>query len=298
MFFQKKTPDGNLRRRFHRLLLAKRKENLPTTNIRRPKARRMFKQVSPGMALVKKIMYFVSIALIFMGLIYVALFSSFFEITKVMLEKSGEAVASTALAPFVDKFKGKNLLFVNTDSLTREIEQTFKNQVLLVRIKKSYPHKVIVKVEEYPAVLNLRVLVDNMVQKFVINQIGYSILENSEQKDLPILIWRTSKLLPAGKSVVIDPQKLAPIVEGFTKFKDYFGIKIIEGEWKKVERELHLKTEKNFYVWLDLTQGIDGQLLKLKRALAKLDIYRENLEYIDLRIAGGDNEKVIFKKRK
>ncbi len=287
-----------MRRRFHRLLLSKRKENLPTTTIRRPKTRRMFKQTSPGMALFKKVMYFVVAALIFVGLVYVALFSSFFEITKVSLEKSGEAVASTALAPFVDKLKGKNILFVNTDSLVREIEQTFKNQVLLVHIKKSYPHKVIVKVEEYPAVLNLRVMVDNMVQKFVVNQIGYSILENSEQKDLPILIWRTSKMLPAGKSVVIDPQKLAPIVDGFTKFKDYFGIKITEGEWKKVERELHLKTEKNFYVWLDLTQNVDGQLSKLKRALAKLDIYRENLEYIDLRIAGGDNEKVIFKRRK
>lgn len=250
------------------------------------------------MALFKKVIYFIVAGVVLVGLIYVALFSSFFEITKVTLEKNGEAVASTALAPFLDKFKGKNIIFVNTDSLVREIEQTFKNQVLLVSIKKSYPHRIIVKVEEYPAVLNLRVIVDNMVQKFVINQIGYSILENSEQKDLPILIWRTSKLLPAGKSVVIDPEKLAPIVDGYIKFKDYFGIKILEGEWKKTQRELHLKTEKDFFVWLDLTQNVDGQLSKLKRALAKLDIYSEKLEYIDLRIAGGDNEKVIFKRRK
>jgi hypothetical protein len=51
-------------------------------------------------------------------------------------------------------------------------------------------------------------------------------------------------------------------------------------------------------VWLDLTVDIPQQLGKLKRTLPKLDIYHEPLEYIDLRIAGAESEKVIFKRRK
>jgi len=297
--FDKKTPEQNLRRRFHRLLLEKRKgSSLPKTIFPKAKQKHAFKQHSPSLIFLKKTIPFVLIGGILIGVFYTTFFSNFFIISKVSLEKNGEAVSGTQLAPFLDKLKGKNLLFVNTDSLTTEIEQTFKNQVLIARIKKSYPHKVIVKVEEYPAILNLKVITQEKTQKFVINQIGYSILENTEQKDIPVLIWKTDKPIPAGKSTIIDKEKLTPIIDGFTKFKDIFGMKIIEGEWKKVERELHLKTEKNFYVWLDLTADIDTQLMKLKKSLAKLDIYKEPLEYIDLRISGGENEKVIFKRKR
>ena len=70
-----------------------------------------------------------------------------------------------------------------------------------------------------------------------------------------------------------------------------------EAEWGKIEREFHLKTEAGFYVWLDMTTDVETQLKKLKRALPKLDIYKEPLQYIDLRIAGAESEKVIFKRK-
>ena len=38
-------------------------------------------------------------------------------------------------------------------------------------------------------------------------------------------------------------------------------------------------------------------LKKLKKALVKLDIYTEDLQYIDLRIAGGNGDKIIYKRR-
>lgn len=118
-----------------------------------------------------------------------------------------------------------------------------------------------------------------------------------EHKNIPTLVLRSAKPL-TGKSVIIPKEKMDVFVSIFQKFHDFFGIKIIEGEWKKIERELHLKTEKNFLVWLDLTGNAETQLEKLKRVLPKLDIYREPLEYIDLRIAGAESEKVIFKRRK
>ena len=33
------------------------------------------------------------------------------------------------------------------------------------------------------------------------------------------------------------------------------------------------------------------------KALVKLDIYNEDLQYIDLRIAGGNGDKIIYKRR-
>lgn len=231
------------------------------------------------------------------GFFYVAFFSSFFNITKITLEKQGNAVSTSALAPFLDRLKGKNLLFLQTSELEREIEQTFKNEIFIVKLKKSYPHRIIVRAQEYPAVLNLRIASSDGTSKiFVLNQIGVSILENAEEKELPLLVWRTAKKMD-GRGIIIEPEKLTLITEGFIKFQEFFRMKVREGEWKKTERELHLRTERNFAVWLDLTQNIEKQLKKLKRSLAKLDIYHEPLEYIDLRISGGENEKVIFKRK-
>lgn len=279
-------------------MLSKRKECLPVAAIERHRQKRGSMRFlhSSAFAALRRLSFFILVGGILIGFTYTALFSDFFTVSKITLEKNGNAVSGTELAPFLDKLKGKNILFVNTESLKKEIEQTFKNQVLLVNTKKSYPHRIIVKVEEYPAILNLHAVAGEKTQKFVVNQIGYAILENADQKDLPVLVWRTDKPI-SRKSVIIEPAKLNPIAEAYSKFTAMFGIKISAGEWHKIERELHLKTEKNFYLWIDLTADIDQQLAKLKHSLPKLDIYNEPLEYIDLRISGGENEKVIYKRK-
>lgn len=286
-----------LRRRFHHFLLKKQKGgNAPKTLLRRPK--RILKPLKMNRTgVIRKIFPFLMVCILAFGLFYLTLFSKFFTVTKITLEKNGDAVTSTSLAPFLDKLKGKNILFLSTESLTKELEQTFRNEILLVRIKKSYPNNLIVKVEEYPAVLNLKVIAPDATQKFVLNQIGYTIFENREEKNLPFLTVKLTKGFK-GKTIVIERKKLEPVLEAFRRFTELFGIKVTEGEWKKVERELHLKTEKNFTLWLYLGSPINEQLSKLKRALPKLDIYHEPLEYIDLRIPGGENEKVIYKKRR
>ncbi|MEK7524169.1 MAG: hypothetical protein AAB588_04025 [Patescibacteria group bacterium] len=300
MLFGKKKSSGsftsvNLRRRFHHIQLSKRKEGVSHAHMMRPKrVRPLFN--FPQLERFKKLFWFVCVGGIFLGVAYTIFFSSFFTITKITVEKEGGAVAGSSLAPFLERMKGKNMIFFKTAALIQEIEQTFKNEILLVRISKSYPHKLMVKVDEYPAVLNLRIYNAEKIQKMVLNQIGYSVFDNTEIKELPVLTLRTNQTFTP-KSIVMDLEKVTAITEAFQKFRDLFGMKILEGEWKKTERELHLKTEKNFVVWLDLTADIEAQLAKLKRALPKLDIYREPLEYIDLRIAGGDNERVIFKRK-
>lgn len=300
MLFSKKkseeTLPRNLRRRFHHLQILKRgKVKLPTTFLQRSGKTKQT-QRNPLFNRLRKIFFIVSSATLAFSLVYIIFFSSFFNITKVNLEKNGNAVSFSSLSPFLDKLKGKNILFINTKKLIKEIEQTFKNEILLVRINKSYPKRLTVRVDEYPALLNLKVITPEKEQLFVINQIGYAIFENVEQKELPTLFLKTQKPL-TGKSFIIPKEKLTPITEAFTKFVDLFAMKIPQAQWKKTERELHLKTEKNFTVWLDLTAPIEPQLLKLKRALQRLDIYNEPLEYIDLRIAGADSEKVIFKRK-
>lgn len=295
MIFKRKNVQENLRRRFHHLQLLKRKGSVAKTMLKRPKRPNRF-FTSPAFATFRKVLLFVLTGGILIGFVYALIFSSFFNITKVSLEKNGNAISGTALSPFLDELKGKNLVFLKTGSLISELEQTFKNEILLVRVKKSYPKKLVVEINEHPAVFNVRVITPEKEEQFVLNQIGYAILENTQEESLSTLIYRRAK--PFGKkSIIINKEKTAVIAEAFSRLHDITGLKVNEGEWKKPERELHLKTEKNFYVWFDLTQPLEDQFSKLKRALPKLDVYNTPLQYIDLRIAGAESEKVIFKRR-
>ncbi len=230
--------------------------------------------------------------------IYVLFFSSFVDVTKIQIEKTGDSLSQDRLQPFIDDMKGRNLFFINGEKIATDIQSSFPNEVLVAKVKKSFPDKIILAISEYPSVLNFHVKSDAGEQKIVLNQIGFIIAQNKDFSGIPTLVLQSDKPLPIIEGTIIPKDKLEPIVTALTKFPEIFGMKIISGEWKKVERELHLKTDKNFIVWIDLTQDVEAQILKLKRALPKLDIYNVPLEYIDLRIAGADNEKVIFKRKK
>lgn len=302
MFLRKKSSANpspltqNLRRKFHHVQLERRQRELSQRGMPVNRLRKAHRHASAASSYLKKIAFMLSAATLAVGAVYTVFFSAFFAIAKISVEQNGAAVSSAELQPFLDKLKNANLLFLNTASLETAIEGAFENKVLLARVKKLYPSTVKVKVDEYPAALNLVVRTPQKKFTYTINQIGYAIAESAPLRSVPTLTLDASAQ-PAGKTI-IDKARLEPILRAITRFQDIFGMKINEGIWKKTERELHLKTEKNFVVWIDLTWDVDKQLMKLKRALSKLDIYREKLEYIDLRIAGVENEKVLFKRRR
>ena len=95
---------------------------------------------------------------------------------------------------------------------------------------------------------------------------------------------------------MIEKSKLDYILESKNYFEDKFGMKIIRIEYKATAREVHLLTERNFFIWLDIQISFEDQFKKLKKSLVKLDIYTEALEYIDLRIAGSNGDKIIYKR--
>ena len=98
--------------------------------------------------------------------------------------------------------------------------------------------------------------------------------------------------------IVIDKDKLEYILNAIYDYEELFGMKVLSAEYKPREREVHIKTERNFVVWLDTSITLEKQYDKLKKATADLNIYTENLEYIDLRISSANGDRVIFKRRK
>jgi hypothetical protein len=96
---------------------------------------------------------------------------------------------------------------------------------------------------------------------------------------------------------LIPEDILADLLNVKKEFEGRIDMQVLEVRYLKQAREVHLKTERDFTVWIDLTQDIDLQLTKLKKATSVLNIYEANLEYVDLRISGQNGEKVIYKLR-
>ncbi len=190
---------------------------------------------------------------------------------------------------------GKNLIFLETNSYETNLAKHFP-ELEKVNISKNYPDILEVNFFEYPLVANIVNESQNIKTSYIINSIGYVIKENVEKQDLPYIKIKSDEPINK-KENIISPNKLNYILNAKKYFEDKFGMRVIDIEYKKIAREIHLHTEKDFYIWLDIETSFEEQLKKLKKALVKLDIYKESLLYIDLRIAGNNGDKIIYKRK-
>lgn len=190
---------------------------------------------------------------------------------------------------------GENLLFLDTKSYETSLAKHFP-ELERVQINKNYPDILDVTFFEYPLSANIVNESPTLKKSYVINSIGYVIKENVEKPDLPYIKIRSDEPINS-KENIISPNKLQYILNAKKYFEDKFGMRVIDIEYKKIAREIHIHTEKDFYIWLDIETSFEEQFKKLKKSLVKLDIYKESLLYIDLRIAGNNGDKIIYKRK-
>ena len=173
-------------------------------------------------------------------------------------------------------------------SLNPEIKQ--------LKIKKILPQKLRIEIEKFPIIANIIDVIGAVRKKYLMNSLGLLTQEDIENPELPYIKIATDDALPL-RTIIIPQERLDYLLKALQLFEEKFGMKVLHAEFLSREREVHLLTEKYFMVWIDMGKDLQTQLEKLKKALIKIDIYKMPLQYIDLRISGTDNEKVIYKKR-
>lgn len=251
-------------------------------------------------AIFKKIGKSLSLSLflaIFILIFYWLFFSNFFKVAEIQI--SNESFENEALMESLEESLkttfGKNTIFLRTDSVENQIIKNFP-QLKEIDVHKKYPGTLKINFHQYELVANVINHSAAIKKSYIINSIGYVVRENYENPSLPYITIRSDE--PINTDVpAIDQKRLDYIIETTEYFEDKFGMRIIEVEYKPIPREAHLLTEREFKIWLDIQHSFESQLGKLKKAAVKLDIHRENLEYIDLRIAGGSGDKIIYKRR-
>lgn len=250
----------------------------------------------PDAAKVKKIGILLASLLIVGGLSYLIFFSGNLNIKEVQIFKDNNLDANNPLKNYFNNLQGQSIVFADLQEITTKILSD-NPQIDALVVKKRFPGTIKVEYNEFPIMANLLLSAEGVQQKYLINSEGQVARKDIENPNLPYIKMNAEKALK-NQDQAIDAEKLKYILDSSKAFEEKFGIKVFDTSYLKEAREVHLRTEKYFSVWLDMTQNYDKQFSKLKKALINLDIYNSPLEYIDLRISGSNGEKVIFKRKK
>lgn len=249
---------------------------------------------------IKKILSALLIIMSLGGIFYFIFFTDYFEINDFQIfEEETEITSNLNLNSLVtENLQHQNILLFNPTPLIENI--LAKNpEYQSAEVGKKLPHTIQITLEKYPVAANIIAVIAGsdglrIQKKYLVNTQGMIIMENEENPDLPYIKIQSDKALELN-SFPIDQEKLDYIIKLINLFEEKFGIKVVEADYLKKAREVHLETEKDFSVWFDQTKSILPQIDKLKKALPKLDIYKTPLQYIDLRVSGTNAEKVIYK---
>jgi cell division septal protein FtsQ len=233
--------------------------------------------------------------------VYAIFFSDYFLINKYKVEEEGTIIESNESINSVLETKiGQNLVLLNEDSLLAEIKSAHP-EINKIAVKKNFPGTLVVEFEKFPTAANIVNIVNGVQRKFLVDSQGLLTEENADNPNLPYIKIETRDPMQVMTTFLPDAkrstERLDYIIKAINLYEEKFGMKIMYAVYKIRERELHLYTEKYFFVILDMEKDLSGQLDKLKKTLSKLDIYTVPLLYIDLRISGSDYEKVIFKRK-
>jgi cell division septal protein FtsQ len=250
----------------------------------------------------KKILIILLMLFTLGGMAYFAFFTDYFQIVNFQIYEEGTEITTNLKLNEIANgmLANQNILLFNENSLSSEILKE-NPEYKTAKITKILPKTIEIELEKFPVTANIIDIIDGadgikIQKKYLVNSNGMIIMENEENPDLPYIRVSTQQALGIN-AFPLDQEKLDYIIKLVNLFEEKFGIKVVEAVYLKQAREVHLKTEKGFDVWFDLTKTINSQIDKLKRALPKLDIYKTPLEYIDLRITGTNAEKVLYKRR-
>jgi hypothetical protein len=225
------------------------------------------------------------------------LFSGYFVVSEIKVESTseGQVVIGGNIINDLKDYKGKNTLFVDKQEIQALIQNKYP-EIDNVQVGTNWPKTIVVSFSEFPETANIVNISSESTKKYVVNSVGYVTRKDIDSPDLPTIKVKTDSPLNP-ESSIIDQSKLKYITDAIKYFTEKFGMKVVEVEYKVIPRELSIRTEKYFNIWLDIQKPFEDQLKKLKKALVKIDIYNEPLEYIDLRITGESGEKIIYKRR-
>lgn len=234
-------------------------------------------------------LYYPLVFLSVAGILYLMFFSSVFSVNQTDVRGTREIKPEVVKGDIEKKLDGqlfkKNIFLFDKDSTTRELKKTYALKNL--KIKKQYPAKLDVTVDEY--ILELQWLSGG--KYYLIDEKGKAVVERTEKKE-NIIIVEDKKNVPVevGKSLVTI--EFINFIKYLDKnFSESKGGKITKIEINESFNEINVYSDLGFYIIFDTTRDPNQELKNLVTTLSSKEVAGKKLSYLDMRV----KNKVFYK---
>lgn len=247
-----------------------------------------------------KYLFLIILGLLFGTAFYFCFFTNTFLIKNISISGKSDNLPQN-LDGYLSQAYGINIFLLNEEKISEEITK-IHSDIKNITFKRKLPDSIEITLDFYPEVVNflIKKTPSDIAHSFVVNETGKISRNYYENQELQYLTLENvdEEMFDSimNESIEFDIERIKKALNAKKLFEENFNIGVTEVKYYKIEREVHLKTEKGFSVWLDLTKSVEEQINKLKRGLSKLDIHNEALLYIDLRIGSQNGEKIIFRR--
>ena len=177
-----------------------------------------------------------------------------------------------------NKYK-KNIFVFDEKKVRKEILEKFP-EIKEAKIKKVPPD--LLRIYIYGRPINFIFIGPSGVKHFIDSK-GISVIPREDTGFLEVYSDFITEE-PKFRDKVFSKEEINEMLSVMHKFQNIFGIKVNKIGFLSAKNEIHLHTDKKFKVMLERGK-IDNGLDTLKGGLQKIDIKKEKIEYIDLRIA-------------
>lgn len=233
--------------------------------------------------------YYSIVFITLISIIYLVFFSGAFSVSGVDISGTKD-IKPENIKSMVDRrldsqmFK-KNIFLFDTDSFSRDLKK--KYSLKKMKIKKHYPNKISVELEEYVSEISWM----SNGKYYFIDEKGKAVGEYTKPKEGTAIV-EDKKNLPVqvGKSLVTTDfiKFIKYLNQNFSQDKN---AKITKMEINESFNELNVYTNLGFYVIFDTTRDPETELKNLSIALTSKEMQGKKLSYIDMRV----KNKIFYK---
>lgn len=233
--------------------------------------------------------YYGLILITMVGMVYLVFFSGTFTVSEVAVKGTKDIDPKNIQTVLEEKMNNqlfkKNIFLFDKDSASRELKKKYALKTL--KIKKQYPNKIDVVLDEYAS--EVQWFSGN--KYYLIDEKGKAVAEQQAKKEnIPVVEDKKSLPVQVGKSLVtVDFINFIKYLD--KNFSQVRNSKITKIEINESFNEVFVYSSLGPYIIFDTTRDPEQEIKNLVTAVESTEMAKKKLTYIDMRI----KSKIYYK---
>ncbi|MCK5460748.1 hypothetical protein KAI58_02085 [Candidatus Gracilibacteria bacterium] len=214
------------------------------------------------------------------GFVIFSIFSPYFNLKKISIIRDNPNIDIEKIETSLQEFYGENLLFLSHEDIEKQLLNTFL-EFRKIDISENWPSEMQIKITISPPLFTLFNI--ETANFSVISEDGIILSEKPQSQLVVLKIQEYKKTLFPGEKFT-KKETLDKIKQAKFALEHQIKLPIKEILFFPTARELHIISEKDTAIWIDLQLEIEPQIRKLELSTNEIGLFSKNIKHIDLRI--------------